>query len=69
MMCVEKLQKIFLAFALGIVMMLVATGSYKAAFLLQFILMVILIANALTGFCALTKVLNAAFPMCNEEKK
>lgn len=69
MMCVEKLQKIFLAFALGIVMMLAASGSIKAAFLLQVFLMVILIANALTGFCTLTKVLNSAFPMCDEEKK
>lgn len=69
MLCVEKLQKIFLAFALGIVMMLAASGSVKAAFLLQFIIMVVLIANALTGFCTLTKVLNSAFPMCNEEKK
>ena len=68
-MCVEKVQKILLALALGIVMMLTASGSVKAAFLLQFAIMVILIANAFTGFCSLTKVLNSAFPMCDEETK
>jgi general stress protein CsbA len=68
-MCVEKLQKILLAMALGIVMMLIATGSIKAAFLLQFSIMIILIVSGLTGFCYITQVLKTAFPLCNEEKK
>jgi len=68
-MCVEKLQKIILALALGIAMMLAASGSIKAAFLLQVGIMVILIFSGLTGFCYITKVLNTAFPSCNEEKK
>ena len=68
-MCVEKLQKILLAMALGIVMMLIATGSIKAAFLLQFSIMIILIVSGLTGFCYITQVRKTAFPLCNEEKK
>jgi len=68
-MCVEKLQKILLAMALGIAMMLIATGSIKAAFLLQFGIMIILIVSGLTGFCYITQVLKTAFPLCNEEKK
>jgi len=68
-MCVERLQKILLAMALGIAMMLAATGSIKSAFLLQFGIMVILIVSGLTGFCYITQVLKTAFPSCNEEKK
>ena len=68
-MCVEKLQKILLALTLGIAMMLAASGSIKAAFLLQLGIMVILILSGLTGFCYITKVLHTAFPSCNEEKK
>ncbi len=67
-MCVEKLQKILLAMALGMVMMLAATGAIKAAFLLQLIIMVILIASGLTGFCYLSKVLGSAFPSCEDNK-
>jgi hypothetical protein len=68
-MCVEKLQKILLALTLGIAMMLAASGSIKAAFLLQLGIMIILILSGLTGFCYITKVLSTAFPSCNEEKK
>ncbi len=67
-MCVEKLQKILLALALGIVMMLAATGAVKAAFLLQLIIMVILIASGLTGFCYISTVLRSAFPSCEDNK-
>jgi len=68
-MCVEKLQKILLALSMGIAMMLAASGSLKAAFILQVGLMIILIASGLTGFCYITKILSTAFPSCNEEKK
>jgi len=68
-MCVEKLQKILLALTLGIAMMLAASGSIKAAFLLQLGIMVILILSGLTGFCYITKVLSTAFPSCNNEEK
>lgn len=68
-MCVEKLQKILLALALGMAMMLAAAGSIKAAFVLQVGLIIILIASGLTGFCYITKVLSTAFPSCNKEKK
>ncbi|HIC78308.1 MAG TPA: DUF2892 domain-containing protein [Sulfurovum sp.] len=67
-MCVEKLQKILLAMTLGIAMMLAASGSIKAAFLLQLFVMIILIVSGLTGFCYITKLLHTAFPSCNEEK-
>jgi len=68
-MCVEKLQKILLALTLGIAMMLAASGSIKAAFLLQLGMMIILIVSGLTGFCYITNILKTAFPSCNEEKK
>jgi len=68
MMCVEKLLKILLAMALGMVMMLAATGSIKAAFLLQLGLMIILISSGLTGFCYLAKVLRSAFPSCEDNR-
>jgi hypothetical protein len=68
-MCVEKLQKILLALTLGIAMMLAASGSIKAAFLLQLGIMVILILSGLTGFCYITKILSTAFPSCNNEEK
>jgi hypothetical protein len=68
-MCVEKLQKILLALTLGIAMMLAASGSIKAAFLLQLGIMVILILSGLTGFCYITKMLSTAFPSCNNEEK
>jgi len=68
-MCVEKLQRILLALALGISMMLAAAGSLKAAFILQVGLIIILIASGLTGFCYITNVLRTAFPSCDEEKK
>ena len=67
-MCVEKLQKILLAMTLGIAMMLSASGSIKAGFLLQLFVMIILIVSGLTGFCYITKLLHTAFPSCNEEK-
>jgi hypothetical protein len=68
-MCVERLQKIILAMALGIVMMLAASGSIKAALILHLGIIIILISSALTGFCYITKVLNSAFPLCSEVKK
>ena len=68
-MCVEKLQKILLAMTMGMVMMLAAMGSIKAAFVLQLSLMIILIVSGLTGFCFITNLLHTAFPSCNEEKK
>jgi hypothetical protein len=67
-MCVEKLQKILLALALGIVMMLAAVGSLKAAFMLHVSMMIILLFSGFTGFCYITKVLGSAFPSCNEDK-
>ena len=68
-MCVEKLQKIILASAMGMVLMLAAIGSIKLAFLLQVIVMIMLLVSGLTGFCYITKVLNSAFPLCNDNNK
>ena len=68
-MCVEKLQKIILASTLGIVLMLAAMGSIKLAFLLQVMIMGILMMSGLTGFCYITKILNSAFPLCNDNNK
>ena len=67
-MCVEKLQKILLSMMLGIAMMLAASGSLKAAFLLQFFIMIMLIVSGFTGFCYITKILHTAFPSCDEDR-
>jgi hypothetical protein len=68
-MCVEKLQKIILASAMGMALMLAAMGSIKLAFFLQVIVMIMLLVSGLTGFCYITKVLSSAFPLCNDNKK
>jgi len=68
-MCVEKLQKIILASLLGMVLMLAGMGSFKLAFLLQVIAMVVLLMSGLTGYCYITKVLNSAFPLCKDNQK
>ena len=68
-MCVEKLLKIILASVLGIVLMLTGMGSLKLAFMLQVSVMLILIVSGLTGSCYLSKVLNSAFPLCNDTNK
>ena len=68
-MCVEKLLKIILASVLGIVLMLTGMGSLKIAFMLQVSVMFILITSSLTGSCYLSKVLNSAFPLCNDKDK
>jgi len=65
-MCVEKILKFILASALGMVLMFVGMKSFALAFLLQVIIMVMLVISGLTGFCTLTKLLNKAFPSCNE---
>jgi len=68
-MCVEKLLKIILASVLGIVLMLTGIGSLKIAFMLQVSVMLILVVSGLTGSCYLSKVLNSAFPLCNDMNK
>ncbi len=68
-MCVERLEKLLLAIVMGISMMLVATGSIKAGFLLQFGTMVILILSSFTGFCFITKILESVFPPCRGKDK
>jgi len=68
-MCVERLQKILLAIIMGMSMMLVVTGSFKAGFLLQFGTMVILLISAFTGFCYITQILKTVFPPCNNKDK
>ena len=72
-MCVEQIQKILIASILGMVLMLVGVGSTGPAFLLQFILMIVLLMSAFTGKCIITNFLSLEFPPCkkkdNEEDK
>jgi len=68
-MCVERLLKIILASLLGIVLMLTGMGSLKLAFMLQVSVIIILVVSGLTGSCYLSKVLNSAFPLCNDINK
>jgi len=68
-MCVEKIQQLLLAMALGIIMGLASSGNVQMAFLGQFIVMILLIVSALSGKCISKTVLNSAFPLCNKEDK
>jgi len=72
-MCVEKILKLILASALGMVLMFAGMKSFALAFLLQVMIMTMLIISGLTGFCSISKLLSRAFPSCeknnNEDNK
>lgn len=68
-MCVEKIHKLMIAIILGLVMGMVALGNIQIAFLIQFVLMIVFIVWALTGFCLSLSILKKIFPPCGFDKK
>lgn len=63
-MCAEKIQRLIQASILGFVMGLAGSGMYAAAFILQFVMMVMLLIAGLTGFCPGLIILQKIFPAC-----
>ena len=68
-MCAEKIQRIIQASILGIVMGLAGSGMIAAAFILQFLMMILLVVAGLTGFCPGLIILKKIFPACQCEEK
>ena len=68
-MCVERVQRLMMAIMLGLIMGLAGAGMFKAAFLLQLFVMIMLIVWAFTNFCPSIYVLKKIFPPCNFEEK
>jgi len=67
-MCVEQIEKILLASVLGMVLMLAGIGQVRLAFLLQFIVMIVLLMSAFTGKCTIGNLLNLEFPRCKDKE-
>ena len=68
-MCAEKIQRIIQASILGIIMGLAGSGMIAAAFILQFLMMIVLVVAGLTGFCPGLIILKKIFPACQCEEK
>jgi len=68
-MCVERVQRLMMAIMLGLIMGLAGAGMFKAAFLLQLFIMIMLIVWAFTNFCPSIYVLKKILPPCNFEEK
>ncbi len=68
-MCAEKIQRIIQAIILGFVLGLAGMGMLKAAFLLQFAMMIMLLVAGFTGFCPGLIILKKIFPPCKYEEK
>jgi|GEM_PF-1668224 hypothetical protein len=65
-MCAEKLQRIFLAIALGMNMGL-AVEEPKIAFLIQLTLIILLLIGGFSRFCLSLEILRQLVPSCNEK--
>ena len=68
-MCAENIQRIIQASILGFVMGLAGSGMIAAAFILQFVMMIMLVVAGLTGFCPGLIILKKIFPACKCEEK
>ncbi len=68
-MCAENIQRIIQASILGIVMGLAGSGMIAAAFIVQFVMMIMLVVAGLTGFCPGLIILKKIFPACKCEEK
>ncbi|MDQ7083880.1 MAG: hypothetical protein Q9M36_02675 [Sulfurovum sp.] len=66
-MCAEKIQRLIQASILGIVMGLVGTQMYALAFILQFVMMIMLVIAGLTGWCPGIIILKKIFPSCETQ--
>ena len=67
-MCVERMQRIFLAIFLGMNMGL-AVEEPKIAFLLQLFVMIALLIGGFTKFCLMREILKQFLPSCEQIEK
>jgi hypothetical protein len=66
MLCAERMQRIVQAIILGLIMGLAGAQMFKAAFIVMFAMMVMLLAGGVTGFCPGLLILKKIFPSCEE---
>ncbi len=70
MLCAERMQRIVQAIILGLIMGLAGSKMFAAAFIVTFLMMIMLFIAGLTGFCPGLMILKNIFPPCKcEEKK
>ena len=66
MLCAERMQRIVQAIILGFIMGLAGAQMFKAAFIVMFAMMIMLLAAGVTGFCPGLLILKKIFPPCEE---
>jgi hypothetical protein len=66
MLCAERMQRIVQAIILGLIMGLAGAQMFKAAFIVMFAMMVMLLVAGVTGFCPGLLILKKIFPSCEE---
>jgi len=66
MLCAERMQRIVQAIILGFIMGLAGAQMFKAAFIVMFAMMVMLLAAGVTGFCPGLLILKKIFPSCED---
>ena len=65
MLCAERMQRIVQAIILGLIMGLAGSKMFAAAFIVIFLMMVMLFIAGLTGFCPGLMILKQIYPPCN----
>ncbi len=68
MLCAERMQRIVQAIILGLIMGLAGSQMFAAAFIITFLMMIMLFIAGLTGFCPGLMILKKIFPSCYECK-
>jgi hypothetical protein len=66
MLCAERMQRVVQAIILGFIMGLAGVQMFKAAFIVMFAMMLMLLVAGVTGFCPGLLVLKKIFPPCEE---
>ena len=65
MLCAERMQRIVQAIILGFIMGLAGAQMFKAAFIVMFAMMIMLLIAGVTGFCPGLLILKKIFPSCD----
>ncbi len=74
-MCAEKIQRIFQAILLGLIMGFAANGiagehsMLQIAFLLQLVMIILLLIGGFSGICPGLIILKGILPSCDDNKK
>jgi hypothetical protein len=67
-MCVERLQRLMMAFMLGLILALAWSGFSEIAVILQAFVIVMILIWAVTNFCPSIWTLRKLVPPCQWEK-